>query len=194
MTDSCYYLAFVWCIVFFFFIKKNRLHHHQRVGNSNEVSWTEPHWSWVAGHDQWSWCWSEWHYWFPWVLELDGKENEGELPRIIICILGAQLVSFVHEWFSPKVSNTMLELSCSNIWMPVNHGSVHRTLIQKQWIVRNYRYYSMPFYRYCVSYNMASNWFSGFHCFAGSYFFDCCCCCCFAMLASFYICWLSFVL
>jgi len=178
----------------FFLYKKNRLHHHQRVGNSHEVSWTEPHWSWVAGHDQWSWCWSEWHYWFPWVLELDGKENEGELPRIIICILGAQLVSFVHEWLSPKVSNAMLELSCSNIWMPVNHGSVRRTLIQKQWIVRNYRYYSMLFIgiAYPIIWQVIDSAVSIV--LQGLTSLIDCCCCCFAMLASFYICWLSFVL
>lgn len=55
-----------------------RLHHNQRVGDSNEISGTESHWSWTARYDQWSWCWSKWHHWFPWVLEFDGTQNEGE--------------------------------------------------------------------------------------------------------------------
>lgn len=87
----------------------------------------------------------------------------------------------------------MLELSCSNFWMPVNHGSVHRTLIQKQWIVRNYRYYSMLFIgiAYPIIWQVIDSAVSivlpGL-----TSLIDCCCC--FAMLASFSICWLSFVL
>jgi len=94
----------------------NRLHHYQRVGDSDEISGTKPHWSWIAGHDQWSWCWSKWNYWFPWVFESDGKENEGELCKLISIIavvysvgLGAPLVSFFCEWLSFK------SLKCSSI-------------------------------------------------------------------------------
>lgn len=59
-----------------------RLHHYQRVGNSHEIFGTESHWSWTTGHDQWSWCWSKWHYWFFWVSEFDGTKNEGELDSM----------------------------------------------------------------------------------------------------------------
>lgn len=55
-----------------------RMHYYQRIGDSYEISGAKSHGSWTSGYDQWSWCWSEWNHWFFWVLELDGKENEGE--------------------------------------------------------------------------------------------------------------------